>query len=166
MTRIRLLFPSTLFTLGSVISVIPGPAQAGTATSTISVSATVITQCIIVTVPLAFGNYASTTVSNSVSNITVTCTLSVPYNVGLGVGGGTGATVAARKMTNGTTTLNYSMFSDPGMTTQWGPTIGTNTVAGIGSGLAQILPIYGQVPSGQTVATGLYTDVVTATLNF
>ena len=166
MTRIKVLFPATLFALASLVSAIPGPAWAGTATSTISVSATVITQCIIGTVPLAFGNYASTTVSNSVSNITVTCTLSVPYSVGLGVGGGTGATVTARKMTNGTTTLNYGMFSDPGMTTQWGPTVGTNTIAAIGTGLVQIMPIYGQIPSGQAVASGLYTDVVTATLNF
>lgn len=166
MTRLRLSFSTSLFILGSLVPAIPGPALAGTATSTISVSATVITLCTIVTLPLAFGNYASTSASNAVTNITVTCSLSVPYTVGLGLGGGTGATAAVRKMSNGANLLSYGLYSNAGMTTVWGQTAGTDMIAGTGSGLAQLLPVYGQIPSGQTVATGAYTDVVTASLNF
>jgi spore coat protein U-like protein len=166
MTRANLLMAAAALTLGSLGSAEPVPALAGTATGTIAVSATVITLCTIVTLPLAFGNYTSTTVSDASSNITVACTSGVPYTVGLSVGNGSGASVATRKMTSGANTLNYGLFSDPGYATPWGPTVGTNTVAGTGNGVAQILPVYGQIPSGQASPTGLYGDLVTATLNF
>lgn len=145
-------------------------AQASSATATFTVSASVLTACTIVALPLAFGTYVSTAASTATTTLTVLCTLGGPYTVGLNAGTGSGATVTTRKMTNTvttTSTLNYGLYSDSGYSVVWGNTIGTNTVAGNGSGLAQILTVYGSMPSGQTgAAFGSFMDTITATINY
>src|ERR1700712_238081 len=162
MTPRRLLLSATLL-VGSLAIPTASPAQATTATTTIAVSALVLSFCTIVALPLTFGNYTSALISTS-SSVTVTCSNGTTYNVGLDVGSGTGASVATRKMTFGTSLLNYVLYSDVAHTTLWGPTPGTNTVAGTATGLPQVIPVYGQIPASQTVAAGTYLDTVTATV--
>jgi spore coat protein U-like protein len=62
--------------------------------------------------------------------------------------------------------LGYKLFSNSGYTTNWGNTVGTDTVAGIGTGTAQSLSVYGQLPAGQFVRPGSYTDTVIATVTY
>lgn len=143
----------------------PAPSQAATATSAIAVTATVLSFCTIAALPLAFGNYSSALVV-ATTTVTVACTVGTTYDVGLDVGTGTGATVALRKLTLLASTLNYALFREVGRTSNWGPTIGTNTVAGIGTGVAQVLTVYGDIPAGQLVTPGAYTDTVTATITY
>ncbi len=140
-------------------------ADAATATGTIAVSATVLSFCAIAALPLAFGNYSNAALS-ATTTLTVTCTSGTSYNVGLDSGIGTGASVATRKMSLLTNTLNYSLYSDAGHSTVWGNTIGTNTETGTGTGLVQTLTVYGQIPGGQAVAPGAYLDTVTATVTY
>jgi hypothetical protein len=47
-------------------------------------------------------------------------------------------------MTNGASTINYSLYSDSGRTAVWGNTIGTNTVAATGNGASQSYTVYGR----------------------
>ena len=140
-------------------------ARAATATSTIAVSATVLSFCSLTALPLAFGNY-STALVNATTSLTVTCTVGTTYNVGLDVGQGTGATVSLRKMAFNTSLLGYSLYADAAHSIVWGNTVGTNTQTGTGNGLAQAITVYGQIPAGQAVAPGLYTDTVTATITY
>ena len=141
------------------------PARAATATSTMAVTATVLSFCTITAAPMAFGTY-STALVNAASTIVVTCTVGTTYNIGLDVGQGSGATVTQRKMTLNTNTLPYGLFSDSAHSVPWGNTVGTNTLAGTGNGLVQTIPVYGQIPASQVVAPGLYTDTVTATITY
>jgi spore coat protein U-like protein len=62
--------------------------------------------------------------------------------------------------------LSYKLFSNSGYTTNWGNTVGTDTVAGTGSGVSQTLTVYGQIPAQQFVRPGCYTDTVVATLTY
>ncbi len=139
-----------------------------TATSSILVTATVPQACIVVAQPMVFGNYdpTSATPTNGSTTLVVTCTLGTPYTIGLSTGSGTGATVASRKMTFGSNTLNYSLYSDSGHSTVWGPTIGTNTVAATSTGLPTTYNVYGQIPAQQAASTGAYTDSVTVTVTY
>jgi len=138
----------------------------GTSQSSIGVNGNVKNGCAISATSLAFGTYSGSLV-NSTSTITATCTLLTTYNVGLNAGTATGATVTNRSMTaSGGALLHYSLFSNSGRTTNWGNTVGTNTVAGIGTGLAQSLTVYGQIPAGQSLTPGSYTDTITATLTY
>ena len=52
-------------------------------------------------------------------------------------------------MVNGVNTLGYGLYSDATWTTNWGNTAATNWVSGTGTGAAQALTVYGQIPAGQ-----------------
>lgn len=137
-------------------------------TTTFTVTANVVAGCTITAATLDFGAYVPTATSDTDASSTVTtnCTLTVPYNIGLNVGAGAGATVAARKMTSGANTLTYSLFRDAGHLLVWGDTIGTDTVAPVGFGLAVPTTVFGRIPASQNAAVGSYTDTITATLTF
>jgi len=137
-----------------------------TATTTFQVTAVVQASCTIAANPLGFGNYTGV-VLNSTTTVFVTCSKATTYDLGLNAGTATGATVTNRSMTGpASSLLNYRLFSNSGRTTNWGNTVGTDTVAGTGSGAAQSLTVYGQIPAGQLVRPGNYTDTITATLTY
>jgi spore coat protein U-like protein len=116
--------------------------------------------------PLNFGNYTGT-VLQATTTLQVACTSGTPYNVGLNAGTGAGATITTRKMTGpGGAELGYQLFSNSGHSVNWGNTVGTNTVSGTGANGVQSLTVYGQIPAGQSVPTGNYTDTITATLTY
>jgi spore coat protein U-like protein len=147
----------------------PLPAFAQTTVnSTMGVSSTVQATCLNTITPMAFGVYTGA-VAASTATVTITCTNTTPYpyNVGLSAGLFPGAGVATRELTGtGGAGLNYILTSDPSYATNWGLTVGTDTVAGVGTGAAQPLTIYGQEAAGQYVAPGAYTDTVTATVTY
>ena len=142
------------------------PAVAATATTTFQVTATIQATCVVSATPMAFGTYTGV-VATSTSTVSVTCTNTTPYNVGLDQGVSTGATVTTRKMTGPSgALLGYVLTSDSSHATNWGKTIGTDTVTGTGNGSAQALTVYGQVAAGQYLAPGAYADTITATVTY
>jgi spore coat protein U-like protein len=155
------------FALGFlVLGLATKPAVAATATTTFSVTATVQSTCLVSATAMAFGTYTGA-VATSTSAVSVTCTNTTPYNVGLSAGLATGATVTTRQMTGpASALLGYALFSNSARTTNWGQTIGTDTVTGTGNGAAQALTVYGQATAGQFVAPGAYTDTITATVTY
>jgi spore coat protein U-like protein len=90
------------------------------------------------------------------------------HNVGLSAGTATGATVSNRSMTltGGITLLKYDLLRGSYTGSNWGQTIGTDTVTGSGTGFVQSLIVYGKIPAGQSVAQGTYTDTITATITY
>jgi spore coat protein U-like protein len=136
------------------------------ATASFQVTAVVQANCTLSATPLAFGTYTGA-LTNATSTLTISCTKNTAYNVGLSAGLATGATVTTRKMSGpGAALLAYSLFRDAGHTQNWGNTVGTNTQAGTGSGSAQPLTVYGQIPASQVAAPGSYTDTITATVTY
>ncbi|HEX7389293.1 MAG TPA: spore coat U domain-containing protein [Acidiphilium sp.] len=141
-------------------------ARAATATTTFAVTATVQATCTVTATNLAFGTYTGV-VDDASSTVSVTCTDTTPYNVGLNAGTATGATVTTRKMTGPSTSLlGYGLYQDSAYTKNWGQTVGTDTVAGTGTGAVQDLTVYGQVPAGQYVTPGAYSDTITVTVSY
>jgi spore coat protein U-like protein len=150
----------------SVILAFNLSAQAATAPSSIAVSATVQATCTNTATPLAFGTYSGVQ-SDSTSIVTVTCSNTTPYTVALNAGTSPGATVTTRRMTGAVGVfLSYALFSDAGRTINWGTTVGTDTIAGTGTGAAQPLTVYGRVAAGQFPAPGAYTDTIIATVTY
>ncbi len=142
------------------------PAIAGTASTTFQVTATVDATCGVSATDLAFGTYAGSQTDNT-STITVTCTNTTPWNIGLNAGTSSGATVTTRAMTGpGSATLNYALYSDSGHSTNWGNTVGTDTVSGTGTGSTQDKTVYGRVAGSQYPAPGSYSDTITATVSW
>ncbi len=133
-------------------------------TQSFTVSASVQATCSISANALAFGTYAGASVTAS-SSLSVQCTNTTPYTVGLSAGTTSGATVTSRLLAgSGGQTLAYNLFSDSGYTTIWGST--SNAVSGTGTGAVQSLNVRGQIPGGQYVTPGSYTDTITATITY
>ena len=140
-------------------------ASAGSATANLSATASIAATCTISTSAVAFGAYAGTQV-DATGTVTANCITGTAWTIGLGTGTGTGATTSNRKMTSGANTLGYGLFSDSTHTTNWGNAIGTDTIAGTGTGASQNQTVYGSIPTGSVPAAGSYTDTVVATINF
>lgn len=134
-------------------------------TSYFTLTVTIQPACAISANPLAFGNYSGALV-NATTTLSVTCTDTTPYNVGLSAGSGSGATVTNREMTGpGGALLNYSLYSNSSYSTNWGNSAGS-WVGGTGTGSAQTLTVYGQIPAGQHPTAGSYSDTIIATVNY
>jgi spore coat protein U-like protein len=143
----------------------PTPAHAGTATSTMSVSANIAGTCSVGATSLAFGTYASTAASTATAPIQVTCTNGVTAQVSLNQGNNNNkaSTYGTRALANGANYLGYDIYTDNTYATVWNT---TNTVPVTSTGSAVTVNAYGRIPTGQTPATGSYTDSVTITVTF
>jgi spore coat protein U domain-containing protein, fimbrial subunit CupE1/2/3/6 len=153
----------------STSTLIGGSALAGTATKDFDVTAVVDAQCSIDAVNIDFGVYDvfGTTDKTANGSVTVRCTKGATVSIDLN----DGMNGPARKMSNGSATLAYDLYSDAGLATRWGA--GANGVnpyapsATSTSTAATVTTVYGNLPQGQTNATpGSYTDTITATVNF
>lgn len=137
-----------------------------TGSRTFTITATVQATCIISATTLAFGIYTGTQL-DATTTINVTCTNTTSYKVGLGAGNGNAATVTTRQMQGRDSRgLNYAVLRDAGRTLNWGNTVGTDTVAGTGNGIAQPLTVYGRIAAGQYIAPANYNDTVIATITY
>ncbi|MCR4265400.1 spore coat U domain-containing protein [Nitratireductor sp. ZSWI3] len=146
-----------------------GSASAQTATTQFNVQITINAECQInAASDLDFG--ASGVIGAAIeatSAIAVQCTNGTTYDIGLNEGQGAGATVADRAMTGpNSEDVAYSLYTDAAHTDVWGNTIGTDTVAGTGTGSEQTYTVFGQVPAQATPTPGTYTDIITVTLTY
>lgn len=153
----------TLATLGLVA----GSAHAQV-TNNMPVQITIQNACNVSTVApttLDFGTQGPLIAAvDQTSTITVTCTTGANYNVALDGGGG--ANINARRMVNAGNSVGYQLYRDAGRTLVWGMTVGTDTLAGTGNGLAQSLPVYGRVPAQATPPAAVYNDNVLVTVSY
>ncbi|MDN5873870.1 MAG: spore coat U domain-containing protein [Sinobacteraceae bacterium] len=146
----------------------PASVSAATATSTLTVTATVLSSCLVAPATLAFGNYDPSATADTTANtsIIVTCTGAASGSVGLDQGAN-GTSVTARQMAFGAETLNYGLFQDSTLSTNWGNTPGTNTMAFSTAALGNdALTVYGSIPAGQSPNAGAYTDTVNITVTY
>lgn len=148
-------------------------ALAATATSNMSVSATVTTDCTISAGALAFGNYGLANTNgadlDSSATLTVQCTsgASTVITMGQGLHADTGSTDAAplRRLESGTDHLSYSLSQLSDYSTVWGNTAGTGRDY-TGTGASGGVTVYGRIAGSQNVPAGNYTDTVVATITF
>jgi spore coat protein U-like protein len=145
-----------------------GAAQAATTTATFQSQITIVATCSIVsTNTLDFGSAGLLSANvDATATFSVQCTNTTPYNIGLNAGTTAGGTTTTRLMTSGAATVSYQMFSDAGRITNWGNTVGTDTVPATGNGSAQSYTLYGRVPVQTTPAPATYTDTVTLTVTY
>lgn len=105
---------------------------------------------------MTFGTYSSASALSFTATVTANCSYGYGYVVGLGQG--ISGIDNARTMTAGAINLNYGMYQNASHTVNWGANNGVNTENATGTGANQTFTIYGQVPAGQYVAPGAYTD--------
>ena len=154
--------------LAAALAASPLPSLATDLTSTFNVTATVLASCTLTAGNVVFGNYAAAQL-DATGTLSVTCTTGASYVIALDAGSGTGATVATRRMTHSVSsaqTLAYSLYRDASRALVWGTTAGVNLYAGVGTGSAQSITVYGRAAGAQYPEAGAYTDTVTATITY
>lgn len=132
-----------------------------------------------------FGSYdpTSSAAVTANGNISFRCTGTDPGDtVTVMLSTGTSGTYTNRTLVLGTQTLNYNIYADSGYTAILGNGTGGSyylyACYGIGSGspcrasggypsgTTFVGAMYGQLPGGQDVGAGTYTDTLTVTLTF
>ena len=158
MNRFRnVLFIALLVTLAAT------SALAGSKTSSMAVSATIPSSCVITAHPLAFGTYDplganATTDATQTTTVTVQCVdelaATVTLDQGLYPATGSTATVPLRRMQcvdmNGDY-LNYFLYRDAAHTLVWGANANSVTITGDGN--PHDYTAYAVLPAGQTAST-------------
>lgn len=148
-------------------------ALGGVANGTLTVTANVggTSNCILGTVTnMIFPNYNSvdTNPDYATGTLTVNCVAHLPFDVGITKGQSAGATEDHRMVTRvgGQQELNYALYQDANHIHNYGTIIGQNTLHQLGTGSAQLITIYGEIPINQSVETGPYTDIVDILVTF
>jgi spore coat protein U-like protein len=163
-----------VFAAASLLATFAASVSAGTATSTMAVSATVVPKCTIDSVTaLTFGTYIQESGNiDQAGAVNLTCPVGTNYTIGIdGVLAGN-----VRNMTfndvAGPHYLEYNLFTDAVRTQIWGPIGGpggTVTLAGTGNGASATLPVYGRIvdsAANRLVPAGNYNAVVTITVTY
>lgn len=123
--------------------------------------------CTVSTVSVNFGTYNVYNTSNttSIGQITVSCNpATTPYIVALN--GGLYGTISQRKqkLSSGSDTLLYNLYSNPSMTVLWGD--GSTNGTTVASSSPTPLNVYGNLPALQNISVGNYSDSVSVTVTF
>ncbi|VVE12074.1 Csu type fimbrial protein [Pandoraea terrigena] len=144
---------------GSAMTAVPG--------IPFSTNVSVINNCTIAATNITFATQSALDRPvTGAGQLTVQCTQNDAYRISLS--GGQLGTVTSRYMTSqSASNIGYQLYLDSGYATIWGDgSSGTSPLTGIGTGLVQFIPIYARVPSQSTPPPGVYTDTVTATIQF
>lgn len=151
------------------LSIFATSVQSATITTTLPVSATVISTCTTVTATaLAFGNYDPLAGSNldGTSTIDVTCSSGTSFSISLNAGGS--GDINSRVMSDGGSgELSYGLYTDASRSTVWGDGSTGSQVTGTGTGSAVQETVYGRIPSGQNdKPAGSYNDTITVSVDY
>jgi spore coat protein U-like protein len=130
----------------------------------------VVRACRVSVSDLYFGSYTSnsTTPVQGQTTIQLLCAPGTTAEIALDAGASPGGNTSRRNMQqeSGNDRMDYDLFQDPGRTIHWGDRSGNDTVEVLTEGEPRIVPIYGEIPGGQRVREGTYSDVITVSVSY
>lgn len=126
--------------------------------------------CTVSATPVAFGTYDvfAATPLDSTGSVTYRCEPR-DRNITITLDAGGGGSFSARRMSGAGDTLRYNLYLDAARTTVFGDGTGGTALYSDRNppGNRDVtVTVYGRIPAGQDVSAGIYTDVVTVTINF
>jgi spore coat protein U-like protein len=134
-------------------------AMAGTATANLSVSTSVAGTCSVAAASLTFAAYTGVADPGS-ATVTVTCSVNTGLSPFITLNTNT---AGSRNLTNGASTLAYTLCEDVACAT---PITSTTHFPVNFSTAGTANTIFGQIPAGESGLTGSYNDTAIMTLNF
>jgi spore coat protein U-like protein len=145
-----------------------GRVQAASSATPMDVSAVVAPDCRITVSNLAFGSYDPLAQNaaqelNAAADVSMLCTKN--SRASIIISGGRNGVGSSRSLSGGTQQVSYQLYRDADRTQTWGSEEALQYVSA-GISKPQQMRVYGRIPPGQEVASGVYTDVVTAAVDF
>jgi spore coat protein U-like protein len=141
-----------------------------TATAGMPVRIEIVASCAVSASDLNFGAYASNqnTPVQGQTVIQLLCGAGTVAELSLDAGSGSGRNTNRRWMEqdDGSHRLDYGLYQDPGRTIHWGDRSGVDTLEVQTTGSALTIPVYGQIPGGQRVRDGTYSDTITVQVTY
>jgi spore coat protein U-like protein len=130
----------------------------------------IVAACTVSASDLNFGAYVAnqTNPLQGQTAIQLLCGVGSTAEVSLDDGLRPGSNTSRRRMgqDSGSDRLEYDLFQDAGRTIHWGSRSGRDTLEVETTGGQQTLPVYGQVPGGQRVRDGSYSDTITVVVTY
>jgi spore coat protein U-like protein len=118
---------------------------------------------------VGFGIYnAFDTLPNAsgVGSISIRCQGGGGYAYDVSLSSGQSHSFVSRLMKSGANSLNYNIFTSASRTVIWGDGTGGSSTQTAYKNSTTTLSLFGQIPAGQDVAIGTYTDNLIATVKF
>ena len=141
-----------------------------TATAVMPVTIEIVQACTVSASDLVFGAYNSNskTPVHGQTAISLNCGVGVTAEIALDAGTGPGGRTERRQMRqdSGTDRMDYGLYQDPGRKVHWGDRSGRDTLEVLTTGATQTVPVYGEIPAGQRVRDGTYSDMITVTVHY
>jgi spore coat protein U-like protein len=130
----------------------------------------VVTACRVNVSDLSFGSYTSnsTTPVHGQTSIQLLCAPGTSAEISLDAGTSPGRNTSRRNMQqdSGNDKMDYDLFQDAGRTIHWGDRSGNDTKEVVTADAPLTIPIYGEIPGGQRVRDGTYSDVITISVSY
>src|SRR4030095_12132067 len=128
-------------------------------------SFSVLAVCFLSLTSISFGKYDvfSTDPLDNNGDILYRCG-NADNNISISLDPGGASSFNPRRMLNGSQALNYNLYLDPARTVIWGDgTGGTQTyfIKNPPNNQDVTVPVYGRVPTGQSVSKGAYGNTIT-----
>ena len=135
----------------------------------LEVNATVTPDCRISVTDLSFGQYDPLGQNGSreldaAAGVSMLCTRDARAKIAIDTGRNPGA--GTRGLAAGAQRVAYQIYRDADRTQVWGSGADAQQFVSAGNQAPQQFNVYARIPPGQEVASGTYTDVVTATVEF
>lgn len=151
-------------------SVLAGAQPTLTSTSVMPVRMETVTACTVSVSDLYFGSYASNSPIKVLGQTTIQlqCGPGTTAEIALDAGSGAGGNTKRRKLQqeSGTDQMDYDLFQDAGRSVPWGDRSGNDTKEVLTADAPLAVPIYGEIPGGQRVRDGTYSDVITVSVRY
>ena len=154
----------------SLTSLLAGAQTNLTTNSVMPVRMEVVTACRVSVSDLAFGSYTSnsTTPVQGQTTIQLLCAPGTTAEISLDAGSAPGGNTSRRNLQqdSGNDRMDYDLFQDPGRTIHWGDRSGNDTKEVVTADAPLMVPIYGEIPGGQRVREGTYSDIITVSVSY
>ena len=156
----------------AMLAVAKDSTAASQASANLEVSAVVVANCRFTLTGLNFGSYDplgahQTADLDATATVALSCTRGSQAAISMNGGRAPVSGTALRALTASDSVLQYQIFRDSNRRDVWAT--GADALrfqATAAAGSRHEFIVYGRIPGGQEVAAGMYTDVVTATVDF
>jgi spore coat protein U-like protein len=154
----------------SLTSLLAGAQTTLYSNSLMPVRMEVVAACSVSVSDLEFGSYTSnsTTPVHGQTTIQLLCAPGTTAEIALDAGAAPVGNTLRRNLQqeSGNDRMDYDLFQDAGRTIHWGDRSGNDTKEVLTADAPLTVPIYGEIPGGQRVRDGTYSDVITISVSY